>query len=269
MDLKDYISSGQIETYALNQLAPEEMAGVECMLASNTDLKRELGEIEKIVGIYHSVAQPIAPPAHLKQRVLDAINGSDAKVIPITRKKDDSTFYAWLAAASVALLLTSMYFNYNIYKQLIDVRVELADLNYDKSVIANNYNTLQVKYEGMQHDIAMLKIPGNRMVEVGGNPEVAPNAKAMVYFNAKTKEVYAEVVNLPPAPEGMEYQLWAIADGKPIDGGMMGNGQDTLSIHKMKNIEKADVFAISLEPKGGVASPTGKIYCISKPVTES
>ena len=50
--------------------------------------------------------------------------------------------------------------------------------------------------------------------------EKHPEAKATVFWDQKTKEVYLNAESLPKAPEGMQYQLWAIADGKPVNAGM-------------------------------------------------
>ena len=50
--------------------------------------------------------------------------------------------------------------------------------------------------------------------------EKHPESKATVFWDQKTKEVYLNAESLPKAPKGMQYQLWAIADGKPVNAGM-------------------------------------------------
>lgn len=59
---------------------------------------------------------------------------------------------------------------------------------------------------------------------------------------------------LPQAPEGFQYQLWAIVDGAPVDAGLLEGLEDW---QNMKDISgEAVAFAITLEPEGGSASPT-------------
>ncbi|RYZ35432.1 MAG: anti-sigma factor [Sphingobacteriales bacterium] len=77
----------------------------------------------------------------------------------------------------------------------------------------------------------------------------------MVYWDTRSKAVYLAMKNLPPAPKGKQYQLWAIVDGKPVDAGVYAlNPQEAMQ--KMKVIPKAEMFAITLEQEGGSATPT-------------
>ncbi len=62
------------------------------------------------------------------------------------------------------------------------------------------------------------------------------------------KKVYIEVDKLPTAPQGMQYQLWAIVDGKPVSEGMLGPGG---GLHRMIDVDNAQAFAVTLEKQGG------------------
>jgi anti-sigma-K factor RskA len=66
----------------------------------------------------------------------------------------------------------------------------------------------------------------------------------------------------------MQYQLWAIVDGKPFDAGLLietKTADNKYNIQKMKSFGKAEAFAITLEKKGGSATPSmDKMYVISK-----
>jgi anti-sigma-K factor RskA len=61
---------------------------------------------------------------------------------------------------------------------------------------------------------------------------------------------------LPLASADQQYQLWAIKDGQPIDAGVLPQQFAYSDLIAMKNIDNAQAFAITLEKKGGVASPT-------------
>jgi anti-sigma-K factor RskA len=73
-----------------------------------------------------------------------------------------------------------------------------------------------------------------------------------VFWNKNTKDVYLLANKLPQAAEGKQYQLWALVDGKPVNAGLL---EDCNGVCKLKNIPKAQAFAITLEDKGGSATP--------------
>jgi len=63
------------------------------------------------------------------------------------------------------------------------------------------------------------------------------------------------------APKGMQYQLWGMVDGKPVDGGLITSKDGkTYSIQKMKTFGRAQAFAITLETEGGHPQPKGTMY---------
>jgi anti-sigma-K factor RskA len=69
--------------------------------------------------------------------------------------------------------------------------------------------------------------------------------------------------NLPPLPPNQSYQLWLI-DPKlpaPASGGVLppnAAGAVRLQFSTQSRIESVERFQISIEPRGGVAAPTGK-----------
>ena len=81
-----------------------------------------------------------------------------------------------------------------------------------------------------------------------------------------TGEVYIDPSNLPEAPSGKQYQLWAIVDGKPVDGGLIISTKkgDKYQIQKMKTFGKAEAFAVTLETTGGNPTPKGDMYVMGK-----
>jgi anti-sigma-K factor RskA len=99
----------------------------------------------------------------------------------------------------------------------------------------------------MMHDDSYKKI---ELSSVPGKPA----AMAQVFWDTKTKYVYIADVSLPLAPSDKQYQLWAIVDGKPVDAGMLSDAKNLAQ--KMKVFEKAEMFAITLEKKGGSPTPT-------------
>ena len=118
------------------------------------------------------------------------------------------------------------------------------------------FNELKSKNGLIAGNIAMFNNPENKIIKMAGTEKKAPTAHATICWNSKTKEVYVGFSNLPAPPTDKQYQLWAIADGKPVDLGVIDKTSDTAAIQKMKVIEKAQAFAVTLEKKGGNPTPT-------------
>jgi anti-sigma-K factor RskA len=71
---------------------------------------------------------------------------------------------------------------------------------------------------------------------------------------------------LPAPPNEMAYELWFIAEGHPMPGKVFtvdASGRAMISDEVPPEARERGVYAITLEPKGGVKSPTGAVYLSS------
>src|SRR5262249_13991123 len=113
--------------------------------------------------------------------------------------------------------------------------------------------------------IGLLSDPETRVVTlVGLKP--SPAASARVLWNPRAGGLLVAAA-LPPPPEGKGYELWAITGGKPVPAGVFGVGADgggSLRVTSLEGVTSVDVFAVTLEPAGGVPAPTGDMYLASK-----
>jgi anti-sigma-K factor RskA len=77
------------------------------------------------------------------------------------------------------------------------------------------------------------------------------------------RHAFIDVLSLPEPEEGKQFQLWALVKGLPVDAGVFNT--DVSNIQRVKDIESADGWAVTLEPKGGSVSPSlDKMYLINK-----
>ncbi len=253
MNIEEYIASGNLEQYALGLGSASERAEVEAMLALYPQLQSELEEIEASIFQY-AQANAVQPSAGLKNKVLEAIKAEATPVVQLHEAKSKNRVN-WLAAASIALLLASIAGNFMLYNKYQTTSAKVFALENEKSVLANDLNAERTKYDQTNGMLAAISSPTTTMVEMKGLP-IAPESKAMIYWNKSTEEVYVSVAALPEAPAGMEYQLWAIVDGAPVDAGMLDLSKADAMPHKMKNFSSAQAFAVTLEKKGGSPTPT-------------
>jgi len=130
----------------------------------------------------------------------------------------------------------------------------LSDLIAQHQQIAQDYNRVNQRLDGMENDLRVMDNPSFTRVTMKGT-ENAPGSLATVYWNPGSKEVYLKIQEMKALAQGQQYQLWAIVDGKPVDAGVFdfpGGG-----MVKMKEIGVgADMFAVTIEPSGGRNSPT-------------
>ncbi len=203
-----------------------------------------------------ALANAIVPPAVLRDKILSqlqavpgAISPSSAKVRTIEPRGMGWLKYA--VAACLLLLAGSLYWNVTL-------------MNRNKK-LQSDFNNTVAKLNEMENDAKILQQnPRVKMASMKGL-DIAPEAFATVYWDTTSKDVYLLINNLPAPATDKQYQLWAILDGKPVDGGMIDNEyfirQDKLLI-RMKNAQGAQAFAITLEKKGGNPVPQGTMYVL-------
>jgi len=259
VDIEKYIASGIIESYVLGIASSDEAQEVEALAAKHPEIKKEIASVRDALESY-ALAHQKTLPAHLKKKILNEIDKLDsgkennrAKVIEMdTRREIGSGSSRWLAAASIALLVLSGTMNLLQFNKLNDANQKIAALESEKSVLANEFNTLKANYTQQENDLAILSNPLNKTIIMKG-VEKQPDALASIYWNAETKEVFLAVNNLPKPPADKQYQLWAIVNGKPVDMGVF----DVIdSLQRMSEVEAPQAFAVTLEKKGGSAAPT-------------
>lgn len=265
MDIKAYIESGVLESYALGMCNEEEAHEVETLCAQFPELKAELLAIQQSLNAYAS-AHAAQPAESTKANIFAAIDKleKEEKVIrettplyPAVDVKVIKLFDRYRKATAIAasLLVVSLIGNIIFYSKYKAASNEVIALNQEKQVLADNMKNNQVKLDHMSKDMAILKDPEVAKVMMKGVAQ-SPGSMAMVYWNKHSREVFLEVKNLPMPETGKQYQLWAIVNGKPVDAGMITMTAGDSSLHKMKDFESADAFAITLEKEGGSPTPT-------------
>lgn len=253
MDNKALIESGILETYVLGMCSHDEIRLVEDMCAVNPEVKEEVERIREALNQY-AAAHSKAPKAETRERIL-----SEIAFLSATEKLVHPTvsFYnsRMAFAASLILFSLSLLGNILLYNKWKAANNEVITLNAEKQQLASGMETNKVKYDSMKRDMAVMNHPDVMKVMMKGM-EKSPESMAMVYWNKKSKEVFIALNQLPMPATGKQYQLWAIVGGKPVDAGMITMTEGDSSLHRMKDFDNAEAFAITLENEGGVTSPT-------------
>jgi anti-sigma-K factor RskA len=260
MNTDDIISSGMLEAYAMGQLRGADARVVEQARATDPRVRAELDQIEEVFEL-QAMADAVIPPPAVKARVLGTIAAERNEqrtappVIPITSEVSAPRNWGWLAAAATIAFVISVGLNLMVFSELRNVRVELARLENDRSVLAEELQVQRASLERSQNMLAVVSDPRMEVVLLNGTA-ADPDAKARVYWDKDRKVVHFDVLQLAQAPGGKQYQLWAIVDGQPVDAGVFTIGDDAPAVQAMKGIGNAQAFAVTLEPEGGSVVPT-------------
>ena len=271
MDLSCIISSGDLELYVLGMLPEEEAYKIAQLAILFPEIQAELDRIsESLEGI--ASAGTSTPSPSVKNNLmakLGELKAEEQKVVPFgsynTEKKAEEHLQiqspvlrsknktSWLAAASLIGLILSLAALVYFIAQNKQSQSELASAKQQADTLRNNLSAQQQQILAYNETMAMLHSNQFKKIELTNVPG-KPSALAQIMWDTNTKIVYVADVSLPEVPSDKQYQLWAIVDGKPVDAGMLSDTKNLAQ--KMKVFEKAEMFAITLEKKGGSPNPT-------------
>lgn len=270
MDLSCIISSGDLELYVLGMLPAEDAAKVSQLAAMFPEIKQEIERIENDL-LVSSMNTAVQPSASVKDKLMQAVKASahtmqpekqapplmqEAKLVRMRKPARP------LMIAAMFLLVASLAGVIVLFAYYFGQKQELAAMEKQLTESRQNLALAQTRFQVQQHLVNLLSDEQTKRITlaaVGGRT----NASAQLIWHPGTKEVFLADVNLPAAPSGKQYQLWAIVDGQPVNAGMLPAQTDTPE--KMLPFEKAEAFAITLEPAGGSVNPTlEEMYVLGK-----
>lgn len=272
-------------------------------LSSCAECREELREMaDAAASLVYTVA-PAAPPPELRANILrrvravdpsevfvdpseavapseavdpSAARGGSGVRLPFGRDARDALggFSLWqlltgrpalgfgAAAAAVALVFLGVT-TLTLWGRNQTLSAEVARL-YDRlrsteSELAGQREQLA----GLRDVNDLLAAPGVRVAELAGK-EPAPRARAMLAYDRSTGRAVIMASGLPPCPEGHAYQLWLIADKKPLPGGTFktdAEGRARMTDRLPPGVG-TPAFAVTLEREGGVPAPEGSVFLV-------
>ncbi|MNG91782.1 Anti-sigma-K factor rskA [compost metagenome] len=276
MDIKAYISSGIIESYVLGLASEEEVSILNCIRKNNVEVEQAIAEAEKALEELADI-QAMAMPVSLKEDIWNKLNAENLIAFgdPSEGKETESSTldhniernsgeepeevivprksYNWAIAASVLLVL-SVGANVLLYQQNNETKDKLTKTSSSFDQQQASLATLQDKWRLVQN-------PAIKTIPLKG-VENKPDLHALLFWDQLSKAVYLNLEQMPVAPKGKQYQLWAMVDGKPVNAGVFPLDAKADGTSKMLDIPKAQAFAITLEDEGGKDVPTLSELCV-------
>lgn len=238
--------------YALDSLDSESARAFEAMLATDPELKALTDSLrEAATALAHNVPQQLPPP-ELRERILSRIRAEAQTMTPAApttatqrpltpQEQGGGSLIPWAIAACFAISTAALW-------------MERSQLQKDNGALIQELHASRDRDQ-----LAKMKI-----ATLSAQVEAYAKASAVIVWDPENQRGVIKLARVPQPDAGKDYQLWVI-DPKypqPVSGGVVSVSEEGIArvaFHPDKPISKADNFAISVEPAGGVPAPTGSI----------
>lgn len=230
-------------TYAIGSLDGPELDELRQHLARSCEnCTPGVREALAVVSSMATAVKEVDPPKRLRKRVI-------AMVSP---EKSGSRM-AWLFALSTALALFAA----------VTVWMRLQDAQRESIAFERNVQQLQTDNSRLTETLALLEDPAAKEVTFG------KGARGRVVISP-THGVAFSGQNMAALAPGKTYEMWIIPKGgKPVPAGTFAPSPDGSALHLQTgpvDIATTAAVAVSIEPEGGVQSPTADQIIIVAPV---
>jgi len=250
--------SAMLGEYALGHLSGDERRDVDAHLEACEACRTGLREYTLLMDAIARTPEPVAPRAALRQRVLDGL----APIAPPARiggrvPADARRARAgqWSLAAAAALVLgvgaTLLVTRATARRTDAELRATMVELEQRLDGYAS------------QTDLALSILTAGDMRPIAlAGQEDASGSAARAYWSP-TRGLLVVADRLPLPPPGRIYQVWVITQGVPASAGLLGSqgtGRGMLIAPPPARVASGAVtVAVTDEPPGGLAAPTGAI----------
>jgi anti-sigma-K factor RskA len=243
-NIQEYLDSGVIEMYVLDQLDDADRAEVERLAAQHPEIRQEIGEVEEALGTYHTLGG-LTPPQHILGNILEATAPAALSVASLPARR--SLPYGWMAAASIGLAAAlGLWFSQQAtQKQNQELQSALSAASAREQALIENKEFLQAELDQLRKEC----LP-ELVVKAG------EQAIAAVYWDKNQNRAHLDFLNLSDPGKDKQYQLWAFVNGKPVSVGVVEWEDIQKNMVSFSFQQKPELFAISLEKYGGSPVPT-------------
>ena len=248
-------------TYALGALDGDERVQFERHLADGCAVCEAAlrASAETLAALARS-APPMVPPPRVKEELLHRI----ATTGPARdgRRPRPLVWAAGTVAAVIAVAAFTGAFVAARYEgRLGQMAREAAAL---RARVQRDEAALQEQIAVYRNVVDLPRDPQTQIVTLRGLGPSPGASGRVVWHPFNGGHVF--VANLPSAPTGKAYEMWTIGDAAPQPAGVFQvdtAGRGTHRIPPVEGGKPVKVFAVTLEPEGGVPAPTGPMVLAS------
>ena len=250
-----------LPAYALGALEGEELHELEEHLAGGCEeCDRQLalwqGDLEELA----AEVPPVEPSEITRARVLRLTGAASVAPMPaVAPRRTSSWRMAAAASALLALALWGLLGQVRMEREVQRLESDRQRLRRQVEVLSRQVGSMRTEVLQAKQDLQVLAGPGVQAVTLAGLGP-APGAKGRTYVNPSTHDALFYAFDLPALPADKTYQLWFIADGKPVPAGVFAvdpRGTASLRVQQVADVARIQAWAVTVEPRGGLPQPTG------------
>lgn len=267
-----------LPAYALGALDGEDLRELETHLAAGCPecqglLRIWQGDVEALA----VAAAPLEPSQLTRERLLRSLeprpgrSGAEEAARPgagVAPREDrirsgPRQTPRWLWAAAAALLVFAGWAGFDRARlggEVAELTVERDRLAARASELDRQLALTQAEATRMAQALQVVASPGARSIALAGL-DPAPGASGRTFVDPESRRAVFYASNLPALDSGKTYQLWFIPEGQaPVSAGVFGvddRGAASVPVERVAPVDQIQVWAVTVEPAGGVPQPTG------------
>lgn len=242
---------------AIGAATDEEQQQLAEHLQTCEECQRMYAGYAETAAMFGRAVDPAKPPAAARAAVMDAITTGDVTEISAPRRRGDSRW--WLATAA------TLFFALWAWREL-GVRVareHIASRDAEVSSLTEQNALLAQRNEKLNTEIAALAGAGTRVISLAGQ-----QASARVFLDPAKRRAFVLFANLPANAADKSYQLWIIRGDQPAPQGVgvfdaSPNGTAAITVENLPVDTEIKAMAVTVEPRGGVQTPTNSNYVVN------
>lgn len=278
VDINEYIASGILESVTLGLASPQEVQEVACLSKIYPEIQAEFIRVQKrCEELMLENAQ--TPDPSVRVSLLKTISEipqekapekkQEAKIVALnTAPEINGVNPMWKMMAAASLILTigigSLWFLSNREVKRLDnimASMEKEQLKNDQILQA-----MTIEKDHLQTVQEVLAEQSMQTVMMKGTA-MEPEASVKVMWSKDMKKAVMHAEKITPPPANMQYQLWVIADGKPLSVGLFNYDEvEQMTEPFDVNAQNITAFAITLEKMGGSPTPTMEKMVVMGPI---
>jgi anti-sigma-K factor RskA len=260
----------QVELYVLDALTQPERTAFEAHLSTCEECRAQVDSLRPIVDSLSQIVPQHDAPAALRSRVLAAAAAAPARAFepPLARpRRVVHAVIPWLAAAAMLVVAVGSA----IYATTLRSRVNALERRLAEAIARAELNDRQVaelrrSAATAQSQVAVLAAPDLQRIVLTGQA-VAPRSSGRAFWS-RSQGLMFTASNLPPLPTGRTYQVWVLTrQPAPIGAGLFkpdAAGRVAEWFATPVDLPQPVGMAVTVEPDGGVPSPTGAMYLVGQ-----
>lgn len=233
--------------YVVAALPADELEQVRAHLAACREPHSIYRELAEAAALLPYACEEVAPPASLRDRIVAAALSEQKPPLRVVGTADHEragrrrprqrlgNAALWLAPLAAACLVLAVGLGEWGYTQHVQLGQRGSRLQTDQSMIA-----------ALAGGARAIPIPATNSLPAA--LLVQPRDGSAAYL----------VVDFPRPADEKVYQAWFVANGQAISAGVFaGNSGGPQVLRLTRDLNDMQLFAITVEPKGGSRTPTG------------